>query len=190
MKYFVLWLLMLALAGCGELPAQRTPLEDLPADYSLEQALADGCVVYEDGSIAGGQEVWDAFCRAVSGGQKAGLRLVFRYNLGDPARYDPDYYASVKDQYPRVFAEDLDFDGEAYTVRWYEEGEEITKIYRYLMKYEGPAESPGASFDRYVRYVLTHDDTVTWEDIWRGMISSQFGARVDAHTVYVHLISD
>ena len=35
-----------------------------------------------------------------------------------------------------------------------------------------------------IRYVLTHDNNVTWDDLWQGMISSQFGAYIDHHTIY------
>ncbi|MBR0600396.1 hypothetical protein [Sinanaerobacter chloroacetimidivorans] len=33
----------------------------LPKDYTLEEAKADGCVVYEDLDITSGQPVWDKF---------------------------------------------------------------------------------------------------------------------------------
>ena len=34
------------------------------------------------------------------------------------------------------------------------------------------------------RYVLTNDNTVTWEDIVNGMLSSQSGDAIDHYSVY------
>ena len=87
-----------------------------------------------------------------------------------------------------MYIQDLSFDGENYTVRWYEDGEEIVRSYPFLMKYEGEAESPHASYQSYVRYVLTNDGSVTWEELVHGMISSKFGDYIDHHSVYTDLI--
>ena len=180
--------LLTACGGAGADKAERAPLEELPEDYSLEQAKADGCVVHEDGDVTSGQTVWDAFAEAVSAGTAASVRLGFYYTLGDPSRYDPEYYESIKDDYPVLYIEDLTYDGTAYTIRWFEKDGEIVKAYRYLMRYEGEPESPYASYDSHVRYVLTNDDSVTWEDIVWGMVSSRFGDYIDHHQVYVDLI--
>ncbi len=45
-KALIAALLLLAAAAYGQ--PRQTPLSKLPSDYSLEQAKADGCVVYED----------------------------------------------------------------------------------------------------------------------------------------------
>lgn len=180
--------LLAACGGAGTDKAERVPLEELPKDYTLEQAKEDGCVVYEDGDITSGQAAWDAFAETVSTGTAASVRLGVYYTLGDPSRYDPEYYESIKDDYPVLYIEDLTYDGTAYTIRWFEKGGEIVKTYRHLMRYEGEPESPHANYDSYVRYVLTNDDSVTWEDIVWGMVSSRFGDYIDYHQVYVDLI--
>ena len=91
----------LLLAGCGQKRAEPLPpLEELPADYSLECAREDGCAVHEDGDIASGQEAWEDFLKASSSGEAASVRLVNCYTLDDLHRYDPDYYESIKDDYP------------------------------------------------------------------------------------------
>ena len=56
-KYIVpsiLTTLTLMLTGCGRSPA-RIPLSELPADYSLEQAKEDGCVIHENGDVTQGK---------------------------------------------------------------------------------------------------------------------------------------
>lgn len=189
----ILSLVCITLAGCnGSTDAGKTEevsLEELPDDYTIEQAKEDGCVIYEDGDITCGQEIWDAFAETASAKNKASsVRLGFYYTLDDPSRYDPDYYESIKDDYPWLFILDLNYDGTTYTLKWLEDGEEIIRTYQYLMRYEGDAERPNGRYDSYVRYVLTNDDSITWEDILRGAVSSQFGDYIDHHVVYVDLI--
>ena len=180
--------LPLILAGCASARLPQQPsLESLPVDYSLEQAKADGCVVFENIRVTSGQEIWDTFLKEVDTGHAATVRLGFYYTL-DPAQCDPAYYESVKDQYPVLYIEELAFDGTRYTIRCLEDGQVRERTYQYLMKYEGEPESPNASYSSYTRYVLTNDQTVTWRDIEYGMFSSHFGDAIDHHLVYSNLI--
>lgn len=180
---------VLLLSGCGQQKAAVLPsLEELPADYSLERARKDGCVIHEDGDIAGGQEAWEGFLEASSAGKAAAVRLADYYTLDDPSRYDPDYYESIKDDYPLLYLSDLSFDGEAYTVSGLEDGERWTYTYSYLKRFEDTAETPGAVYDSYVRYVLVNDDTVTWSQLMHGALSSRFGDYIPFHSVYTDYI--
>ena len=165
-----------------------TPLEELPDDYSLEQAKEDGCVTHEDGNVTQGKEIFEAFFRRTASGKAAQVRLADYYTLGDPSGYDPEYYESVKDDYPCLYIQDLSFDGEKYTIRWYEDGEEIIRNYSCLMKYEGPAESRDAIYQSYIRYVLTNDDSVTWQELIYGLTSSQLGDYMDHKSVCTEYI--
>lgn len=173
--------------GCGAKKQETTPLEELPAEYSLEQAEADGCVVHEDGDISAGQELWEAFVSDTAAGKSAGVRLYDYYTL-DPERCTPEYYEQEKDNYPHVFVSDLSFDGEKFSLRWIEDGQEYVREYEYMLRYEDEAESETALYLSCVRYVLTHDEAVTWQDIFHGMVSSRFGDWIDASTVYTDLI--
>ena len=175
----------LVLSSCAS-KSEYLPLEEIPEAYTLEDAEEDGCVIFTDGDISSGQTAWDEFCEMAYSGKSDGIRLVFYYTLGDPSRYDSEYYESIKDDYPKMYIQDLSFDGEEYTLRWFEESE-IVKTYRYLMRYEGEPSSEGALFDRYVRYVLVNDNTVTWEDIEHGMFSAVFDDYVEHSTVYIDI---
>ncbi len=179
---FLLTVLIFVITGCNQ-SSDIMPSEELPADYSLEQAKADGCVTHENGDVTQGKEVFETFYNTTKSGKADAVRLAFYYTLDEPSRYAPDYYESIKDNYPILYSQDLSFDGKEYTLRWYEDGEEITKTYSFLMKYEGQAESPNALYTSYVRYVLTNDDTVTWQELMYGMLSSQFGDYIDHKTV-------
>lgn len=158
-------------------------LKNISQDYTLEDARIDGCVCFDNGDITEGQKIWDEFVNATNKQEDATVRLAFYYSL-DEEQCDPEYYESVKDEYPVLYIQELTYKDDSYTIRWFEEGEEIKKTYKYLMKYEGEPESETALYESYVRYVLTNDNTVTWEQIWRGMISSQLGDGIDHKVVY------
>ena len=118
-------LLMFVITSCNQsdsqilleqLPDNLTPLEQLPDNYSLEQAKKDGCVTHENGDVTQGKEIFEAFYNTAKSGKTAEVRLAFYYTLDDPSRYDPEYYESIKDDYPCLFIQDLSFDGEQYTI--------------------------------------------------------------------------
>jgi len=160
-------------------------LEDLPSDYSLEQAKKDGCVVMEDGDVSCGQDVWETFYKTSKKGKAAAVRVVHYYTLGDPERYAPELYEQGKREYPKLFVMDLTYDGVQYRVRHFEEGKEIVNEYPYLMRYEWTPDSPNAIYDYMILYVVTDDNQVTWDEIWRGMLSSYSHTYVPRHeTIY------
>lgn len=188
-RTFAVLFCALLLAGCSRQKAEPLPpLEELPADYSLEQAREDGCVVHEDGDIASGHEAWEDFLTASSSGKAAAVRLVNYYTLDNPSRYDPDYYESIKDDYPLLFVSGLSFDGKAYTVSGLEDSERWEKTYSHLKRFEDKAETHSAVYDSYIRYVLVNDDTVTWNQLVHGMFSSRFGDSIPFHSVYTDYI--
>ncbi len=177
--------LSLALTACSK--SNKPALDQLPDDYSYEDAVADGCVVFENSDVASGQSIWDAFLEKADAGNKASVRLAYYYTLDDPSRYAPEYYEEIKDDYPLLFVTDLTFDGSEYMIEEYEDGAPISRTFKYLMKYEGAPSSKDALYYSYLYYVLVNDDTVTWEDIERGMLSSVFGAAIDHYRVYFDL---
>lgn len=180
-------LLLLTVTGCGQ-SDRPIPLEELPDNYSLEQAKEDGCVVHENGDVTYGGGLFEEFFRTAASGKTDQVRLAFYYTLDDSSGYDPEYYESVKNSYPCLYIQELSFDGEQYTIRWYEDGEEFIRNYSYIMKYEGPAESPDALYQSYIRYVLTNDEKVTWQELMHGMVSSRMGDYIDHMSVCTDLI--
>lgn len=146
-------------------------------ENALLQALDAGFVVMENGEAAGGQEVWQAFQEAVQAGEPAEVWLAWYFTM-DPERCAKEYYEANREDYPSIYYEHLRFDGEEFTIRGEEDGEEYEKTYDYLRLFR---EAPG----NYARYVLTNDATVTWDQIWNSLISSLYPSVIDHHTVYV-----
>ena len=154
-------------------------------ETALQRVKDAGFVVMEDGEATCGQEGWQDFYSAVQAGEPASVMLASYHTL-DPERCTEQYYEAYREDYPSMYLKKLTYDGETYTIRWEEYGTEYVKTYRCLMRYDGS--SPTTAWqgkDPYVRYVLTNDDTVLWEDIFNGLVSSQYGAYIDHHTVYV-----
>lgn len=162
----------------GEITAEK-----VPEDYTLEDALAEDLVIIADGDVMNGQEKWEAFVETTSKGEPASIKVVHYFTLGDKSLYDEAFYESIKDEYPQLFVFYLGYNGEKYTVAHYEGDQLYMKSYKYLMRYEGEP-VPSATFSRYVRYVLIDDNTVTWDDIWRGLLSSQSNAAIDHTCIY------
>lgn len=144
------------------------PLEDLPEKYSAEQAMLDGCFVQSDGVARDNKELFHQFATVTAGGVPSSIRIVNWY-YGD----DPHYTAL-----------DLNFDGSAYTISWLEDGQRISKQFLYLKHFAGEKERENMAYDAYEHYVLVNDNTVTWQRIWEGLISSQSGAAIEHMTVY------
>lgn len=173
------------ISGCnGKNDTQIIPLENLPKDYSLTDAKNDGCVVFENGDITFGRDIWNGFVADTRSNGFCSVRYCNYYTIEDPSRYSTEYYEEVKDDYPKMYVHDLTYDGETYTARWFEDGTETVREYKYLMKYEDTPESSTATYSLCTRYVLTNDNSVTWKEIFYGMLSSNHGAYIDHLTVY------
>lgn len=164
-------------AGCMKIPGvvDYIPFRDISSEYSIDDARTDSCVVYENSDITSGQEIWNDFAGKASEGKKTMVRLAFYYDRED-----------TLSEGPRLYINDLFYDGNKYELLSLEEGKETRKTYKYMKRYEGTPSSDTAIFSRYLRYVLVNTDEVTWEDIEHGMFSSQSGDWIDHKTVYVN----
>ena len=186
---FVTLLFVLCLSGCSKTPTpvEWKNLKDATDTYSLEDAKRNGYVVMEDLSVTCGEDIWQDFVDLTKEKTPCKIRVVHYYTIGNPSRYDPAYYESIKDDYPKMYILELVYNGETFCVSQYEEEMLYQSEYKYLMRYEGKAETHQATFTSYIRYVLVDDDKVTWNDIVHGMLSSQSGANIPHSSIYTDL---
>ena len=187
---FAAMILVLFMSGCGKAPAPNEwkDLKDVADNYSLEVAKRDGYVVIEDGSVTCGEDIWQNFVDLSAEKTPCRSRVVHYYTIGDPSRYDPTYYESIKDDYPKMYILELVYNGETFCVSHYEEEKLYQSEYKYLMRYEGKAETRDATYTSYLKYVLVNNDEVTWNDIMHGMLSSKLGDSIPHRQIYIDLV--
>lgn len=163
----------------------RYPLEEIPKDYSLEQAKENGCVVFEDSDVTYGEDVWMNFVSVTKTGEPASVRMAYYYTL-DEDECSPEYYEAEKDNYPVMYVKDLFFDGQTYTIRWYEDGEEVVRKFKYLIRCDDNPNTEDATYECCIKYILVNDNTVTWDEIFKQLISSSLpvGGGIEYCDVY------
>jgi hypothetical protein len=155
------------------------------ADNALSEAIVAGNVVMEDGIGTSGQDIWKEFYERTQQGKPASVTVAHYYTL-DPETCDSAYYETYKQDYPCLYEIHLDFDGKTFTLTEPDGNDVRIRTFEHLMKYDNtefyPQSSkiPGRRFD----YVLTHDNTVTWEKLFNGLVSSQMGAYIDHYSIY------
>ena len=158
------------------------------SDTALEDAIDAGYVIMEEGIATHGQDVWMQFYDQTRQGQPAAV-TVAHYGTLDPKRCDSAYYEAFSQDYPYLSLYQLRYDGEIYTLSCLDvwDGAALyTRTYEYLMKYDTTdfyaksSLTPGGRYD----YVLTQDNSVTWEQIWNSLISSQAVSQIDHYSIY------
>ena len=99
---------------------------------------------------------------------------------------DEKYYEVYKEDYPAMYTFDLTYDGDTYTLTWNEYGTEHVRKYKYLRKFEDTQMTQRSSVppQKISRYVLTNNNTASWDDLIRGSYSSQLGDYIDHYTIY------
>ena len=140
----------------------RIPLNELPENYSAEEAAIDGCLVTKDGIARDNKELFHRFAQDSWTGTPCFIRIV-DWHYGDN---------------PYYIAYDLKYDGSMYTLSWYEDGQLHSREFPYIRYFFGEDEDMS-----YEHYVLIHDEMID-RNIWGGMIGSHESIYADHMTVY------
>ena len=177
-KYLSIFSLLLILTACApvELPevsVSYAPFDERPEGYSLEDAKRDDCVVFENDNITSGQEIWDDFVTLTQARHPAFVRLAFYYTLSSPDLYDPELYSMIKNSYPSLHIQDLEYDGEKYTITLIEDGQTLSFNYKFMKLFTGDLPSPDPEYSKYTRWVLVNEETMTWARIERSLLTVQ-----------------
>lgn len=172
--------------GTGNFPITMS------ADEMLQKAIDEDFVVMYEFQYVNGEEKWKEFFETTQNGTPATIHLAKYYTM-DRVGVSEEYYEANKDDYPKIFLLSLDFDGESYTLTErpgiMEEPERVS-TYPYLVKMEGKPQSVTATFDRYERYVLVYDETLTWSEIEHGAFSSKMGDYIPHYSIVTKFITE
>jgi len=152
----------------------------------LKQAREDGYAVMEDGEPTSGREIWQDFYEKTQRGEPASIRIARWYNL-DPERCDETYYAAYKEDYPAIYYEEICFDGKFYQVLKQDDNRSYIPTYKYLLEFETERGSQYSHEEptTVIRYVLTNEEDVQWEDLWYGMLSSAMVEPIDHYSIWI-----
>lgn len=180
----------------NDLPGTDDAISCLSSEEELQQIIADGLVVLKGTNVISGKESFEAFYEKTSKGEKASILIASYFALRDEESYDPEYYEQIKDKYPTLYIQKIEYDGEyfnSYPVhringeyKVYEIiGEDSpAKSWKYLLHDTDIPDSKTANYTSCERYYLANDNTVTWRDIWSSWLSSTAPSAIEADIVY------
>lgn len=163
-------------------------------ESEIEQCIQDGMVVYENGNIASGKDIWEAFYEKVEKQEHSFVDLAYVYRNDENA--EEEWKLATMADYPSLFMNRLSYDGREFLLEplhridgeyvvMEEEGyDSPARTYAYLMHYEGEPAYEGSGIKHYDRFVLTNSDTVTWEELEWGSMSSQLGDYIPYNEVF------
>ena len=160
-------------------------LEYISQVYSLSRAIMEGYVVMVNGDVVAGQAAWQEFAGKAAAGTPASIRFATYFTIGDPEKMADELFEENRDRYPSIYFHELSYNGESYTLRWFEEDTEYVQVWKYLMHYTGTPSSPYARFLSYDCYMLTDQNNVSYDALWNGMYSADFRDQIPFRQVYM-----
>ncbi|MBQ7309701.1 MAG: hypothetical protein IJW87_05930 [Clostridia bacterium] len=183
----VFLLLTLFLTACGK-PTIKPALKDLPEDYTLDAARADGCVIHEDLDITGGTDAWNDFLASAEAKKSAAVRLYF-YDTLDPSLYTEEHYQELSKDYPKVDVWDLSYHKGVYTLTKRVGDEVISQEYAYLLRSEDESLFPSISgYSKRIVYFLSDTPDITWMQAVASTLPNTEGEPYRHERVYCDLI--
>ncbi len=159
--------------------------EVAPADEALARCKTSAVVVIEESKCTHGEQLMKDFYDKTKKGEEAELLCAMYYNL-DGENISEELYEQEKDNYPQLYYYLVSSKDDSYIVKIRKSDEEQIEqeaSYSCLMHYQGDAPK-GASFSSYDYYVLTRSDTVTWDEIEKGLFSSQLDDYIPHCMIY------
>lgn len=131
---------------------EYTGFLELPTDYTMDMAGDDGHLIKEDGQIVANEGSFDSFIKKSKNGEDTMLRMVSFQSDADDVYFCDLFYRDG------LF---YLFDSSAKV--------QTPQSYKYLLKINGTVGIPKK--DRYM-YILTDDDTLTYDLVFQSMFSS------------------
>ncbi len=168
-------------------------LEKTAREAFLEAQKSGDFVITRNSDIIAGRDRLLAY-RDATGRGETGEILVFSYYDLEGVRCGVEYFREHGSDRSTAYLTRLNYDGQRYTYESRESdkaeaGEFDRGSYPYLLHLEGETR-PLARPYRYEHFVLVNDDTLTWERIEWGLLSSQYGDSVPHFTVASRLYKD
>lgn len=154
----------------------------LKPEQALSKAKEAGFTVFEDHRLVAGAERWLDFYEASKRGEFSSV-LIASYITEGPEDADGE---PVNRDYPRLYFNELVYDGKYYRLRDKQSdlAETFDQSYTCLNHYVGDFPE-GSEYKSYDYYVLCDQEDVSWKDIEKSMLSSHWGAAIRHEIVYM-----
>lgn len=151
----------------------------------LGQAKDKGKIVVEDGNVSTGADRWDRFYSSTQDGESYFVEIAHYLTL-ENGNYDAKYYEVYKEDYPYMTEFDLAYDGTKYILHWREQGTPYVREYKYLRMFEDtlPTTQSSKEPQKVTRYVLTNNNTASWEELVNSLASSRLEDHIDYFPIY------
>ena len=169
---------------------EKLGLEGETADELLAAAksfpLAGEMVVIENSQITAGKELLEGFYENSRQGE-AGILMLLQYYSLTGQRTGVELFEEEISQYPKAFLSLLEYDGKEYRYRTRESGsremEEGADV-RFPYLIHDTEELPAyARYEKGEHYALVHDESLTWKQLARSILSSDSRDHISFRTV-------
>lgn len=133
-----------------------TGFSNLPMNYTVEDAKEDEYYVKQDSKDIANRELWDNFIKDALKGKNTSIRIV-------------NFYTETEDDITVYYFSDLFFNDSYYYLFDSSSENQEKQSYKYLLMLEGKFGNPLR--DSWV-VVLTNDNTLTFNDVMKSLVSS------------------
>lgn len=165
--------------------SSKRPLEELKGNYNLSDAIEDGCLIIEDGN-ATNLEVLDRFVQDINNRNCAFLRKFDCTNLTIDPDFDPEYYDSIKSDYPKIAVFDIVYDNNLYSVSHYDENGNLTvREFQYFEQQYFSPPNQYSSITGGTAYFLCEQDDILFQDILNNFLKGQFTDSPDFYIICI-----
>ena len=153
------------------------------SEDEIEAVKRNGFVVSRGMEPPYARELMDEFLKKSEAGEPASVRIAKAYDLS--GNLSSELKKATKQDYPGLFLTELSFDGNTYTVSPINRIDDdyilaerkgidsSKKTWKYLKRLTDVPRGESALYKSAERYVLVNDDSITWDDLINGMISSR-----------------
>ena len=194
---FIAALLVLSAMACKiEESAEYKKLRELfltecSYEEGMELAKNSGMVLMDNRGFVSGKERWEAFYENTAKGNSDLILIAYSMTL-DQESYDPTYYESIKDQYPKMAFLLLEYNGKEFIFKSRQVDSEGAyrgdgTVYQHLMHFTGEGLSV-SKYTEYSFYVLVDDPTLTWEEIMSASLSSYAPSQIRNNPVIMEYL--
>lgn len=164
---------IIGMCGCSKMTKTEENLPDyvnfgqLIEGYGVEDAVNDDCVVFVDSRLISGEDIWMSFMEKTEKKQSCRVRIAVNYSTES-----------------LFYLIDLSYEDSSFCVNT---SEGLFKEYKYMNHYEIDMKNSDSDDSIIDCYLLTNQESVTYDEIEKSMASAILGDAIDHYIVYYNV---